>query len=67
MIVPEEVIYMNIPALSVSMSRSELGIYLGTALMAKVLDTVEDAGAALEEMIETAVIPGLGENIDIRV
>ncbi len=43
------------------------GIDLGTALMAKVLDTVEDAGAALEEMIETAVIPGLGENIDIRV
>ena len=67
MIVPEEVIYMNIPALSVSMSRSELGIDLGTALMAKVLDTVEDAGATLEEMIETAVIPGLGENIDIRV
>lgn len=67
MIVPEEVIYMNIPALSVSMSRSELGIDLGTALMAKVLDTVEDAGAALEEMIETAVIPELGENIDIRV
>ena len=67
MIVPEEVIYMNIPALSVSMSRSELGIDLGTALMAKVLDTVEDAGAALEEMIENAVIPGLGENIDIRV
>lgn len=58
---------MNIPALSVSMARSELSIDVGTALMAKALDTVEDAGAALEEMIETAVIPGLGENIDIRV
>ncbi len=51
MIVPEEVIYMNIPALSVSMSRSELGIDLGTALMAKVLDTVEDAGADRKSVV----------------
>lgn len=58
---------MDVSALALSISAGRTNSNISIALMSKVLDTAEAAGEALNEMIESAVIPGLGENIDIRV
>lgn len=58
---------MDISGLSVSMSTSSINTGLEIALLSKVLDSAEAAGEALNEMMDAVAIPGLGENIDIRV
>lgn len=58
---------MDVSALALSVSAGRTNSSISIALMSKVLDTAEATGEALNEMIESAVIPGLGENIDIRV
>lgn len=58
---------MDIGALSVSMYSSSANTSMGIALLSKVLDTAEVTGEALTDMMEEAAVPGLGENIDIRV
>lgn len=58
---------MDIAALSVSMSASRLSTNMGIALLSKVLDTAEETGEILDEMMAKAVTPGLGEILDIRV
>ena len=65
---------MDIAALSTAMSMDKLQMNVGYAMMSKVMDTMEMTGEAMAEMLDTAaqvsggaVIPGLGENIDILV
>ncbi len=59
---------MNITSLTpspVSMSGSNSTI--GTAVLAKSLDTFEQSGEGLIKMMELSVNPDIGSNIDIRV
>ena len=58
---------MDISGLSVSISTSSINTGLEVAMLSKVLDSAEIAGEALNEMMEAVAIPGLGENLDIRV
>lgn len=58
---------MDIAALSMSMSASRLSTNMGIALLSKVLDTAEETGEILDEMMAEAAAPGLGEILDIRV
>ena len=58
---------MDISGLSVYMSTSSINTGLEVAMLSKVLDSAEIAGEALNEMMEAVAIPGLGENLDIRV
>ena len=58
---------MDISGLSVSMSTSSINTGLEVAMLSKVLDSAEIAGEALNEMMEAVAIPGLAENLDIRV
>ena len=58
---------MDISGLSVSMSTSSINTGLEVAMLSKVLDSAEIAGEALNEMMEAVAIPGLWENLDIRV
>ncbi len=56
---------MDIPALSTAMSMERLSTSISFALMSKVMDTAENTSEAMIEMLDAAVVPGLGENIDI--
>ncbi|MGB4657658.1 MAG: YjfB family protein [Mobilitalea sp.] len=40
---------------------------IGTAVLAKSLDTVKTAGQSMIKMMEQSVTPDLGQNIDARV
>jgi len=60
---------MGIEAMSVGMSQSRLMTDVGTAMLAKNLDMVEQMGDNMVEMMnrfmmERSVQPGLGGNID---
>lgn len=56
---------MDISSLSVSLSTANLYSDMGVAIMSKVLDTVEESGDAIAQMMEAA-LSGIGQNIDIR-
>ena len=58
---------MDIAGLSMSLSTAKLGMGVELAMLSKVLDTAEQTGEVLTEMMEQIAVPGLGENIDIRV
>lgn len=57
---------MDIPALSVAMSQANLINDCNIAVLAKTLDTVEESGELMIQMMEQSVTPHLGANIDIR-
>ncbi len=40
---------------------------IGTAVMAKSLDSAEVAGQSMIQMMEQSVNPNIGQNIDLRV
>lgn len=56
---------MDVAAMSLSLSECATNTNISLAMMSKVLDTVEVAGEALTEMIESVPTPGLGEHIDV--
>lgn len=56
---------MDIPALSSMMSMERLSTSVSFALMSKVMDTAESTSEAMIEMLDAAMVPGLGENLDI--
>lgn len=63
---------MDIPALSMSLSQSRTLRDVGTALLSKSLDTAQEQGAAVTEMIDSAAMelsvnPYVGSNVDVRV
>lgn len=57
----------DIASLSMVMSRNNAISDVGTALMAKSLDTFEQNGAALTKMMELSVNPSVGGNFDMSV
>lgn len=56
---------MDIPALSSMMAMERLSTSVSFALMSKVMDTAESTSEAMIEMMDAAMVPGLGENLDI--
>lgn len=63
---------MDIPALSMSMSQSNLLTDVGTAVLAKTMDQAEAVSASLTDMLDAAAMelsvnPAVGGNIDISV
>ncbi len=57
----------DIASMSVALSHSKALSEVGTAILAKTLDTVEAEGGNMVKMMEQSVNPGLGMNIDARV
>ena len=58
---------MDIAGLSMSLSTAKLGMGVELAMLSRVLDTAEQTGEVLTEMMDSVPIAGLGEYIDIRV
>ena len=58
---------MELSGLSMSLSAGSINTGLELAVLSKALDAAEETGEVLTEMMaQAAVIPGLGEYIDIR-
>lgn len=60
---------MEISALSMAVSNSSLGANISIAVMSKALDTAQETGEAITQMLEAVIPPSseLGQYIDIRV
>ena len=63
---------MDIAGLSMAMSASQVNSAFGVAMLSKSLDTVEDTGAQITNMIDAAAMersvnPGVGANFDMYV
>ncbi len=58
---------MDIPGLSVAMSQANVINDVNIAVLSKTLDTVEESGELMIQMMEQSVNPHLGANIDVRV
>ncbi len=59
---------MDISGLSMSIPTDRINTGLEMVLLSKVLDTAEATVEALDKMMDSVpIVPGLGENIDIRV
>ncbi len=58
---------MDIAALSTAMSQTNLLSQIGTAVLSMSMDMAETAGDGMVQVLESAVTPELGSNIDIRV
>lgn len=59
--------FMDIAALSSSMSLADVNSQVGIAVLAKNLDTIEELGDGMKKMMELSVNPNLGANIDVTV
>ena len=58
---------MDISGLSVSYTSGTINTGLEIAMLSKALDTAESAAQVMTEMMgQAAIIPGLGEHINIR-
>ena len=58
---------MELSGLMMSVSPGSINTGLELAVLSKALDTAQDAGEALTEMMgQAAMVPGLGQYIDIR-
>lgn len=60
-------ICMDIAALSMSMSMSNLQTQIGIALMDKAMETAEITTDGIKQMMEASVTPHLGQMIDISL
>ena len=58
---------MDIAALSMSMSMSNLQTQIGIALMDKAMETAEITTDGIKQMMEASVTPHLGQMIDISL
>lgn len=58
---------MDIAALSTALNLSQTNGDIGTLMLSKQLDLVEEQGASMVEALERSATPYLGGNIDIRV
>ena len=59
--------FMDIAALSASMSLADVNSQVGIAVLAKNLDTIEELGDGMKKMMELSVNPNLGATIDVTV
>ncbi|MDE6959355.1 MAG: YjfB family protein [Lachnospiraceae bacterium] len=58
---------MELSGLMMSVSPGSINTGLELAVLNKALDTAQDAGEALTEMMgQAAMVPGLGQYIDVR-
>jgi hypothetical protein len=60
-------VFMDIAALSISMSLADVNSQVGMAVLAKNLDTIETMGDGMKKMMEMSVNPNLGANFDVTV
>lgn len=60
-----EVNIMDVGALSMSMAQNKLATDVGVAVLKLAKDTVEQSSEGLVNMINS--VPGVGENIDIKL
>jgi hypothetical protein len=58
---------MDIAALSMAMSMSNLQTQVGIALMDKSMEIAEIATDGIQQMMEASVTPHLGQTIDISL
>lgn len=58
---------MQINNVSISNNQPIDSVTVGTAVLAKNLDTIEKAGQAMIKMMEQSVQPSLGNHIDLRI
>lgn len=58
---------MKINSLPVQTKQPVNSITVGVAVLAKNLDTLDQAGQSLVKMMEQSVQPELGQNIDYKV
>lgn len=58
---------MQISKMSISNNQPIDSVKVGTAVLAKNLDTIEKAGQAMIKMMEQSVQPSLGNHIDLRI
>ena len=58
---------MDISKLSPALSQGELITQVNIAMLRKNLDTVEELGAGMIQMMEQSVNPELGQNINIKL
>lgn len=63
---------MDIAAVSMALSQVDLGAKVGTAMLDKAMETNEELGAGLVQMIDSAqmelsVNPHLGGNFDVKI
>lgn len=58
---------MDIPALSIAMSHMEVMNQYNVAMLSKTLDTMEQSGAMMIQLMEQSVNPHLGQTIDISI
>lgn len=58
---------MDISKLSPAFSQGELITQVNIAMLRKNLDTVEELGAGMIQMMEQSVNPELGQNINIKL
>ena len=58
---------MDIASLSTAMSTQNILNDVGTLMLSKSLDTVEDMGEGMIKIMESSVTPYLGQNIDYYV
>jgi hypothetical protein len=58
---------MDIAALSVYMSQSNLSQQVSLAVTKKVMDVSDETSQNMIKMLETSVNPNLGVNLDVRV
>ena len=61
---------MDIPALSMALSQMKVSSDVGTAVLSKTIDTNEQMGASLVNMIDKAAMersvnPSVGSNFDV--
>lgn len=60
---------MDIPSLSMALAQTDVLNSVGTAVLAKSLDTMEATGAQMVDMMrssmELSVNPAIGANIDV--
>lgn len=56
---------MDVGALSMSMAQNKLATDVGVAVLKLAKDTVEQSSEGLVNMINS--VPGVGENIDIKL
>ena len=57
----------DIAGLSTIMHQGTTLSRVGTAVLAKSMDVMEEQGDAMVKMMEQSVNPGLGANFDVRV
>lgn len=57
----------DIASMSTAMAQNKVQTEVGTALLAKSLDTFEAQGASMVKAMELSVNPGVGGNLDLNI